>query len=348
MIRILFATGALVGAAACGGSDDDSSEAPDATSASAEDLATGDALDAPALAVEETAETVPADDGEARGVPASALDPGFGLDAIGRDLAIEVTVTMTSDDLRTTVDGIRRAAARAGGGVVAADVVYGPDGGDPGAVPGGRAVLVVKVPPAALDTVLGGLDDLGSVTEVGQDAEDVTDRLVDLDVRIRTQTELVERIRGLLDATTDLEQVIRLEGELTARQTELERLLATQQQLEERVALSTVTITVEPAPLVVAPVDQPADDGGLAGAFATGWDAFVAVVFGVGFVLAVLAPFLAVAAVAGGVLWAVVRTRSSRRERQAAEPGGDVDEASSDAGSDAISEAAPVSATPRG
>jgi hypothetical protein len=324
---------------ACGG-DDDTDDAADAT------VAADETLDAPALAVggstdlaaEETEETVPAGDPEARGVPAGALDTGVGLDALGRDLAIEVSVTMTSDDLRATVEGIRRDAIAAGGGVVSADVDYGPGTDEPGAVLDGRAVLVVKVPPAGLDTVLRGLDRLGTVTRVGQDAEDVTDRLVDLDVRIRTQTELVERVRGLLASTTDLEQVIRLENELTARQTELERLLATQQQLEDRVALSTLTITVEPAPVAIEPVEEPDGDAGLASAFATGWDAFVTVLFGVGFVLAVLAPFLAVTAVAGGVLWAVVRSRATRRGR----PPADRAEAND------VSERAPETASPHG
>jgi hypothetical protein len=232
---------------------------------------------------------------------------GFDLDAIGRDLAIELRVSMTTEDLRGAVDGIRRAAAASGGGVVSSDVDYGRHASDDGddAVTG-RATLVVKVPPAALDSLLGGLDELGVVTSLQQDAEDVTDRLVDLDVRTRNQRESVERIRELLSGATDLEQIVRLESEMTARQVELERLEAVQQELEARVALSTLTIDIVPE---TGDVSSTATDEGIGDAFRDGWEAFLTVLFGIALVLAVLTPFIAVVAVAGAIAWMLVRGR---------------------------------------
>ena len=241
---------------------------------------------------------------------------GFDLDAIGRDLAIELRVSMTTEDLRGAVDGIRRAAAANGGGVVSSDVDYGRQADDDGEANDdsddgdddvtGRATLVVKVPPAALDSLLRGLDELGVVTSLQQDAEDVTDRLVDLDVRTRNQRESVERIRELLSGATDLEQIVRLESEMTARQVELERLEAVQQELKDRVALSTLTIGIVPE---TGDAFSTATDQGIGDGFRDGWEAFLTVLFGIALVLAVLTPFIAVVAVAGAIAWMLMRGR---------------------------------------
>ena len=96
----------------------------------------------------------------------------------------------------------------------------------------------------------------------------------------------------------------------------LEQLLASQRNIEQRVDLSTLTIDLTyVAPDSVAPVPEPEDDS-LAGAFRTGWEAFTGVVMAGLFVLAVAAPFLAVAALVVGVAWIIGRSMSERRARR--------------------------------
>ena len=203
-------------------------------------------------------------------------------------------------------------ASAHGGAVFASDIDYGvaDDGGDDEAARTGRATLTVKVPPAELGAVLSGLDQLGTVLSTNQEAQDVTDQLVDLAVRIRNAEQSVDRVRDFLEATTDLRQMVDLEGELTRRQTDLEQLLATQANLSDRVALSTLTIDVYSATAAPDPVDESSD--GIGDAFRSGWDAFVGVVFAVGFVLAVLAPFLALAVFVFAIAWFVARPRFRR------------------------------------
>ena len=143
-----------------------------------------------------------------------------------------------------------------------------------------------------------------------QQAQDVTDQLVDLAVRIRNAEQSVDRVREFLEATTDLRQMVDLEGELTRRQTDLEQLLATQANLSDRVSLSTLTIDVYPATAAPEPVDESSD--GIGDAFRSGLDAFLGVMFAVGFVLAVLAPFLALAALVLAIAWFVAKPRRRR------------------------------------
>ena len=53
-------------------------------------------------------------------------------------------------------------------------------------------------------------------------------------------------------------------------------------------------------------------DDGIGDAFRSGWDAFLGVLFAVGFVLAVLAPFLALAALVLAIAWIVAKPRRRR------------------------------------
>ena len=53
-------------------------------------------------------------------------------------------------------------------------------------------------------------------------AEDVTDQVVDVDSRIKSQRASVARVRELMDRATKLSDVVELEGELSNREADLE------------------------------------------------------------------------------------------------------------------------------
>ena len=99
-----------------------------------------------------------------------------------------------------------------------------------------------------------------------------------------------------------------------SRQTTYERLLAAQRNLGDRVALSTLLIQLQyaaPDTIDAAPVDE---DKGLGDAFADGWNAFVGVLFGIAFVLAIAAPFLVVALIVCALGWMIMRRLNRRRD----------------------------------
>ena len=302
----------VIASAACAAGDADDSSSIDAPAATATAADGGDEI--VGGATEDTlapADAAPTDPGV--GALGSADIAGSDLTNLGQDIAIEMHVTMTTEDLRRTVQGITQSASAHGGAVFASDIDYGVADGsetDDAAPRTGRATLTLKVPPAELGAVLGGLDQLGTVLSTNQDAQDVTDQLVDLAVRIRNAEQSVDRVRDFLEATTDLRQMVDLESELTRRQTDLEQLLATQASLSDRVSLSTLTIDVYPATAAPETVDE--SDDGIGDAFRSGWDAFLGVVFAVGFVLAVLAPFLALATLVLAIAWFVAKPRRRR------------------------------------
>lgn len=329
--------------AGCGGdADEDSAElSSDAAPATIE--ASAEASDGEVLA--EAAAPMAATDLSVQPGVERPADVDFG--SIGRDVIVEMHVSMHSDDIARTVASISAQAAALGGGIASSDIDYGTrvlpapnapaeSAEEPATVDGGYAVLVVKVPPASVNNLLDGLADSGTVVAVNQSATDVTDQLVDLDVRIANARASVENVRGFMEQTTNLGELVSLESELTRRQTELEQLEAQQRNLADRVSLSTLTIEVRPTPATADASEVAAEpDEGIADAFRTGWDAFVGAVFAVAFVVAVLAPFLAVALIIFLIAWMIGRRSRTSRSRVPArtpsvEASGTVTEAADD------------------
>jgi hypothetical protein len=292
----LLALVALLGA--CSDDDDDSAGAADTVSGAAP--ATGDDdLAAPGTEAPAATEGGPSAGGDgAAATGRGAGEPGTGVAALlqlaGPSIAIEARATLRTEDVRTAVDGVTGVVARRGGHVASADIDYAPDGGGDDADES-RAILVLAIPPEELAAVVDAMEELGTVVAYDQLAEDVTDRLIDLDSRIANVRVSVARVRALLDAATDIQGIVRLESELTEREIELETLLASQRQLEDRVAMSTLTVEVVPAPPdVFAAVRREfeAPQPGVLEAAADGWGAFVGGAYAVVLVLAVAIPFV--------------------------------------------------------
>ncbi len=294
----LLALAALT-AAGCSAADDDADESADAPAEQSADDGAFEEFEAPA----DVAEADAAAPGDARtgGLGTS----GAPVDAFGRDLITEVGLTMATNDVARTADDVRRLATANGGAVFSSDVTVGQPLED-GSIPGGGR-MVVRIPPQDLDRLLADLDGLGGITRVTQESEDVTDQLVDLEIRIRQARAGIATIEEILARTTELDDLFAVETELSRRQVELERLLAAQRSTEDRVALATLTIQIEfRADVEEIVVPEPGEDG-IGDAFRSGWDAFLGALFAIGYVLAVLAPFLATAMILGGIVWLVAR-----------------------------------------
>jgi hypothetical protein len=298
-IRILTTVAAIaLAVSACSGRDDDQSAddaAAPATNAAPADAATDAATGAPALSEAEVATD------EAAGADASGGAVGGLILPEDAALAIEAHARLRVDDVRRAVDEVRTAVDTAGGRVAAANIAYpdeaddGDDGDDVTATAEASASLTLLVPPDALGGVVDRLEEIGELSSFDQSAEDVTEQLADLDTRIANARASVDRARALLDQATTLQDLVFLEGELTRRETDLELLLASQQQLQDRVAMSTLTLEItERSPAREASVSG----RGIVDALADGWDAFVTAVLTVAVGLAAAAPFLLTAAVA--------------------------------------------------
>lgn len=173
-----------------------------------------------------------------------------------------------------------------------------------------RTRVVLRVPVEKYDEVLAELEGAGKLLDRSAKAEDVTDQVVDVESRIKTQRASVARIRELMDQATKIGDVVTLEGELSTRQADLEALLARQASLKDRTSLATITLSLSETPVKKQAED---DDPGFVDALAGGWNAFVTMLRWLAVAFGAVLPFAAVAVLIVLLWLRVVRPRLPRR-----------------------------------
>ncbi|GAQ61864.1 DUF4349 domain-containing protein [Streptomyces scabiei] len=210
------------------------------------------------------------------------------------------SLTVRVKDVPKALDEVRTAVETVGGFVGSESTTL--DGEDRE-----RTRVVLRVPSEKYEQVLGDLEGTGKLIARKEKAEDVTDQVVDVDSRIKTQRASVARIRELMDRAGKLSDVVTLEGELSSRQADLESLLAQQKSLKDRTSLATITLSLSET--AVKKADKADDEPGFVDALAGGWNAFVAVFRWLAMALAAILPFAVVTAVVVFLWLRLTRTR---------------------------------------
>jgi len=237
------------------------------------------------------------------GAQAATKAPELSANKIIRTASLTVQVK----DVPDALDAARTTTTNAGGFVGDETTTRDEEGNE-------HTRVVLRVPTERYDEVLADLEGSGKLLERTAKAQDVTDQVVDVESRIKTQRASVARIRELMDQATKLSDVVTLEGELSNRQADLESLLAQQASLKDRTSLATITLTLSETP--VKKVEKKDDDPGFVDAVVGGWDAFVTLLRWIAVVFGAILPFAIGAALlfALWTLWArLLRTRLPRR-----------------------------------
>ncbi|MBO9626239.1 MAG: DUF4349 domain-containing protein, partial [Microbacterium sp.] len=203
------------------------------------------------------------------------------------------------DDPIAAAGAATQIVADAGGRVSARTEHAAEDGGQ------ASAELTLRIPADAVDGVRADLTDLGTVTETALESSDVSASQRDLTTRITTLRASIARYTDWLGTAAETSDLIELESAISERQTELEGLEAEARDLDDRVAMSTITLSLasEYVPVTTAPEN-------MGDALAIGWNGFVAfwgaLLLGIGLSL----PWLVLLGViAVGVVWLVRRSR---------------------------------------
>ncbi|MFE2989412.1 DUF4349 domain-containing protein [Streptomyces sp. NPDC059262] len=221
------------------------------------------------------------------------------------------TLTVQVKDVPQALDKARTAAEDAGG-------IVGNESTDRDGRGHERSRVVLRVPQERYEQVLTDLAGAGRLVERNVKAQDVTDQVVDVESRVKSQRASVARVRELMDKATKLSDVVALEGELSTRESDLEALLAQQASLKDRTSLATITLSLTETP--VKPAGHKDEDPGFTDAVAGGWGAFVTMLRWLAVAVGAVLPF----AVVGGLLvfvWLrLVRPRLPRGATAAAQP----------------------------
>ncbi|WP_432177593.1 DUF4349 domain-containing protein [Streptomyces sp. NBC_00063] len=273
------------------------------------------ASDSGATSKADGAEAAAADRGAAKGAGGGQSDAKSSRreppKLTGVHIIRTATLTVQVKDVPQALDKARTAAEDAGG-------IVGNESTDRDGRGHERSRVVLRVPQERYEQVLADLAGAGRLVERNVKAQDVTDQVVDVESRIKSQRASVARVRELMDKATKLSDVVALEGELSTRESDLEALLAQQASLKDRTSLATITLSLTETP--VKPAGHKDEDPGFTDAVAGGWGAFVTMLRWLAVAVGAVLPF----AVVGGLLvfvWLrLVRPRLPRGATAAAQP----------------------------
>ena len=102
--------------------------------------------------------------------------------------------------------------------------------------------VVLRVPAAAFEQCMDRLAKLGRVLARAVSVQDVTEEVVDLKLRLKNALALRDRLAALLEKAEKVEDVLKIEAELTRVRVEVERLEGRLKLMEHDIALSTISL----------------------------------------------------------------------------------------------------------
>ncbi len=160
-----------------------------------------------------------------------------------RKISYEAFITIEVEDVRGTAFQVISKASELGGYVYTSEVSSD------------YASVVVKVPADSLWDALNYYRRLGKVLQERLNAKDVTERILDLEARIRNAEAQEKRLLELYSKASDVKDMLTIEDRLSAVREKIERLKAMKKALENMVDYSTIHVELRKPGKHVEPSD---------------------------------------------------------------------------------------------
>jgi hypothetical protein len=300
----------IAGAAVAGCSGGASSSSPAAAGAAAVPVASAPgALAAPAGSSAKNGFAAPGAAGAGQKATAAKYVPA------GQQLIYTAQLTVRAANVSSAASRATSIVSAAGGYVAGENASSGQ--GKPSQA---TATVTFKIPAAAYATTLAALSGggLGTQLSLSQQAQDVTQQVADVGSRVASDEAAIAQLRSLLQHAGDVGSLLSVQNQINSQESDLESMLAQQNALNHETAFATVTLTLVGPQAPAKPPAKATPPPGLAGGLAGGWHALRVTVSWLLTVLGAVAPFVAVVAAVGGLIWWGRRRLSQRRDKPAA------------------------------
>lgn len=171
-----------------------------------------------------------------------------------------------------------------------------------------------RIPVDNYTAFIAAVGEVGNVTSFSENAEDITSSYIDVEARLAALEAQRDRLNELAERAETTADLIEIESRLSDVQYELENYTRQMKSMDERVAYSTVDLTLCEVH-VYTPVTHTFADR-IIDAFFSGWRGFRDFFEGLAVFLVEMLPFILLA----GVIFVIVRaaTAKGRAERKAA------------------------------
>ena len=168
------------------------------------------------------------------------------------------------------------------------------------------ATVQLKIPVASYPAILGQLaGGLGTQLSLQEQAQDVTQQVADVNSQVASDQAAIVQLRALLSRAGSVGDLLNVQNQINNEESALEAMQAQQRALSHETSYATVTLTILGPKAKPVPHRTKAPPS-LAGGLGAGWHAFkVSLSWTLAF-LGAIAPFAAIAAIAG---YAIYRTR---------------------------------------
>ena len=231
-------------------------------------------------------------------------------------LAIDVSYGVEVDDITKGINDVVALSDRHGGQIYERTINITDDRSS-------SASFVIKLPPENIEAAIADLAAIGIRRTASQGTEDVTSQVVDIDARLTTAQASLDRVRKLLEAATDLGQILSLESQLTERETLVEQYTAMKRAISDRVSLATLRVQLSVSPEPAAAKASPRAKQTIGRAFENGWKGFVVALAAIMIFIGYASPLLVIGAIAAAFALPFSRRRrrqAEHRNRSAAPP----------------------------
>jgi hypothetical protein len=175
------------------------------------------------------------------------------------------------------------------------------------------ATVQLKIPVASYPATLGQLAaGLGTQLSVQEQAQDVTEQVADVNSQVASYQAAIAQLRALLSHAGSVGDLLSVQNQINNEESALEAMQAQQRALSHETSYATVTLTIL-GPKAKPVVHRPKAPPSLAGGFGAGWHALKVTLSWTLAFLGAVAPFAAIAAIAGYAIYRARRWMIRRR-----------------------------------
>lgn len=155
-------------------------------------------------------------------------DPGHGKPQLHREIIYTGLVYLVVDHIEKALDDVQSLSVSLGGYMQQLEA----------------GSITIRVPAARFDEAIAALEKMGEVTKKEISAQDVTEEVLDLRLRLKNAEAFRDRLQEMLASCKNVEEALAVEKELQRVTETIELLKGKIQYIESNVAYSTLTVKV--------------------------------------------------------------------------------------------------------
>jgi hypothetical protein len=175
------------------------------------------------------------------------------------------------------------------------------------------ATVQLKIPVASYPAALGQLaGSLGTQLSLQEQAQDVTEQVADVNSQVTSYEAAIAQLRALLSHAGSVGDLLNVQNQINNEESALEAVQAQQRALSHETSYATVTLTIV-GPRAKPAVHRPKAPPSLAGGLGAGWHTLKVTLSWILAFLGAVAPFAAIAVIAGYAIYRARRWMIRRR-----------------------------------